>query len=94
MIKLFYVFMLASIVMEIPHGTESMGSGIEESVVDGIIQLEHREDNVLPMVLKVFKMRGTSINREPHVCTISRNGGMILYPKRSLSRQLHRRFQF
>jgi circadian clock protein KaiC len=72
------------LVLEIPHGTESMGSGIEESVVDGIIQLEHREDNALPMVLKVFKMRGTSINREPHVCTISRNGGMILIPKRSL----------
>ena len=71
------------LVMEIPYGKENMGSGIEESVVDGIIQLDHREDNVLPIILRVFKMRGTSINREPHACTISKNG-MILYPKQGL----------
>jgi circadian clock protein KaiC len=71
------------IVMEIPYGEENMGSGIEESVVDGIIRLDHREDNVLPIILRVFKMRGTSINREPHVCTIGKNG-MILYPKQGL----------
>ena len=71
------------LVMEIPYGKENMGSGIEESVVDGIIQLDHREDNVLPIILRVFKMRGTSINREPHVCTITKNG-MILYPKQGL----------
>ena len=71
------------LVMQIPRGKENFGSGIEESVVDGIIHLEHGEDNVLPIILRVFKMRGTSINREPHVCTISKNG-MILYPKQSL----------
>jgi circadian clock protein KaiC len=71
------------LVMEIPYGKENMGSGIEESVVDGIIQLDHREDNVLPIILRVFKMRGTLINREPHACTISKNG-MILYPKQGL----------
>jgi circadian clock protein KaiC len=32
------------LVIEIPHGRENMGYGIEESVVDGIIQLEHTED--------------------------------------------------
>ena len=69
--------------MEIPRGNENIGSGIEESVVDGIIHLDHREDNVLPIFLRVFKMRGTSINREPHVCTISKNG-MMLYPKQRL----------
>ena len=72
------------LVMEIPHGTKNMGSGIEESVADGVIQLEHSEDNTSPIILRVFKMRGTSINREPHICTISKNGGMILYPKQSL----------
>ena len=61
------------LVMEIPRGNENIGSGIEESVVDGIIHLDHREDNVLPIFLRVFKMRGTSINREPHVFTISKN---------------------
>ncbi|MGB6671786.1 MAG: ATPase domain-containing protein [Candidatus Nitrosopolaris sp.] len=71
------------LVMEIPYGKENIGSGIEESVVDGIIQLDHREDNVLPIILRVFKMRGTSINREPHACTISKNG-MILYLKQGL----------
>jgi circadian clock protein KaiC len=71
------------LVLEIPYGTENLGSGIEESVVDGIIQLEHKEDNASPIFLRVFKMRGTLINREPHVCTISKNG-MILYPKQSL----------
>lgn len=72
------------LVMEIPHGRENMGYGIEESVVDGIIQLEHTEDNASPITLRVFKMRGTAINRESHVCTIIRNGMMILYPKQSL----------
>lgn len=71
------------LVMEIPYGKVNMGSGIEESVVDGIIQLDHREDNVLPIILRVLKMRGTSINREPHVCTIRKNG-MILYCKQGL----------
>jgi circadian clock protein KaiC len=61
-----------------------MGYGIEESVAYGIIQLEHTEDNTSPIILRVFKMRGTAINREPHVCTIIRNGMMILYPKQSL----------
>ena len=71
------------LVMEIPHGTQNIGYGIEESVVDGVIQLEHGEDNTSPIILRVFKMRGTAINRESHVCTIIRNG-MILYPKQSL----------
>ena len=72
------------LVMEIPHGRENMGYGIEESVADGVIQLEHTEDNTSPITLRVFKMRGTAINRESHVCTIIRNGMMILYPKQSL----------
>jgi circadian clock protein KaiC len=71
------------LIMEIPHGTQNIGYGIEESVVDGIIQLEHSEDNTSPIILRVFKMRGTAINREPHVCAINRNG-IVLYPKQSL----------
>ena len=72
------------LVMEIPYGRENMGYGIEESVVDGIILLDHTEDNTSPIILRVFKMRGTAINRESHVWTIIKNG-MILYPKQSLS---------
>jgi circadian clock protein KaiC len=70
------------LVVEIPYGKETIGSGIEESVADGIIRLEHREDNTLPILLKVFKMRGTQINREPHIVTIGKNG-LMLYPKQS-----------
>ena len=47
------------LIMEVPHGRENFDSGIEESVADGIIRLDHTEDNVLPIILRVFKMRGT-----------------------------------
>jgi circadian clock protein KaiC len=71
------------LVLEVPYGKRSVGSGLEESVVDGIIHLKNKEDNASPIILRVLKMRGTEINREPHICTIG-NNGMILYPKQSL----------
>jgi circadian clock protein KaiC len=71
-------------ISEIPIGSNSIGSGIEEFVVDGIIKLEYGISNMIPITLKVMKMRGTSINREPHICTIG-NKGMILYEKQQLS---------
>jgi circadian clock protein KaiC len=55
------------LIIEIPFGRDSIGSGIEESVSDGIIQLEQREDNASPIILRVLKMRCTAINREPHI---------------------------
>ena len=72
------------IVIEIPYGNESIGIGIEAFVVDGVIILEHGEDNASPLHLKVLKMRGTKIDKEKHVCNIISNEGMILYPKQSL----------
>lgn len=71
------------VIIEVPYGREEIGSGIEESVVDGVMKLEHGEDNASPLFLRVLKMRGTAINRERHVCTIGKNG-MVLYPKQSL----------
>jgi circadian clock protein KaiC len=71
------------VIMEVPYGREEIGSGIEESVADGVMKLEHGEDNASPLFLRVLKMRGTAINKERHVCTIGKNG-MILYPKQSL----------
>jgi circadian clock protein KaiC len=71
------------LIIEVPYGRNSIGSGIEESVADGIIQIEQREDNASPLILRVIKMRCTAINREPHICTIGKNG-MILYPKQRL----------
>ncbi|MGC2425501.1 MAG: ATPase domain-containing protein, partial [Nitrososphaeraceae archaeon] len=71
------------LIIEIPYGSNNIGSGIEESVADGIIQLEQVEDNASPIILRVLKMRCTAINREPHICTIGKNG-MKLYPKQRL----------
>jgi circadian clock protein KaiC len=71
------------VIMEVPYGREEIGSGVEESVADAVMKLEHGEDNASPLFLRVLKMRGTAINRERHVCTIGKNG-MVLYPKQSL----------
>jgi circadian clock protein KaiC len=71
------------LIAEVPIGTNSIGSGIEEFVADGIIRLEHGNDNAIPIILEIIKMRTTAINREPHVCVIKKNG-MIVFPKQSL----------
>jgi circadian clock protein KaiC len=71
------------LIIEIPYGSNNIGSGIEESVADGIIQLEQVEDNASPIILRILKMRCTAINREPHICRIGKNG-MKLYPKQRL----------
>ncbi|HKO64535.1 MAG TPA: ATPase domain-containing protein [Candidatus Nitrosocosmicus sp.] len=71
-------------ISEVSIGSSSIGSGIEEFVVDGIIKLEYGTSNTIPIILKVMKMRGTSINREPHICNISDNG-MIIYEKQPLT---------
>lgn len=42
-------------VIEVPFGKEIIGIGIEESVVDGIILLEHGNDNASPLFLQVIK---------------------------------------
>jgi circadian clock protein KaiC len=71
-------------ISEVPIGSTSIGSGIEEFVVDGIIKLEYGISNTVPIILQVLKMRGTSINREPHICSIG-DKGITLYEKQSLS---------
>ncbi len=71
------------IITETPYGKNDLGNGIEESVVDGILKLEHGPDNAAPIMLKVIKMRGTAINREKHVCNIDSNG-LTLYPKQQI----------
>ena len=71
------------LIAEVPVGTTGIGSGMEEFVADGIIQLEHGSSDAVPATLKVVKMRGTSIRRESHVCVIGEKG-MIVYPKQPL----------
>lgn len=72
------------IISEIPHGRNDLGAGIEESVADAVIKLEHGPDNASPIFLKVLKMRGTAINREKHVCSIT-SEGIMLYPKQKIT---------
>jgi circadian clock protein KaiC len=71
------------LITEIPIGSNNIGSGMEEFVADGIIQLEHGNTNAIPATVKVIKMRTTSINRESHVSIIGKKG-MVVYPKQSL----------
>lgn len=72
------------LVAEVPTGREGTGLGIEESVTDGNIWLKHGPSDASPITLNVFKMRGTHIIKEPHVCVINGGKGITLYPKQSL----------
>ncbi len=72
------------LIVEIPFGSKGIGSGMEEFVADGIIQLEHGFTQTVPIILRVIKMRSTSIIREAHVCVIKEKG-MVLYPKQPLN---------
>jgi len=71
------------LITEVPIGSNNIGSGMEEFVADGIIQLEHGNTNAIPATVKVIKMRATSIKREAHVSVIGEKG-MVVYPKQSL----------
>ena len=71
------------VISEISHGKNDLGDGVEESVADAVVKLEHGPDNASPIFLKVLKMRGTAINREKHVCSVT-SKGMVLYPKQKI----------
>jgi len=71
------------LITEVPIGSVNVGSGMEEFVADGIIQLEHGSTDAIPATVKVVKMRATSINREPHVSLIG-DKGMVVYPKQPI----------
>ena len=49
------------VVIEIPYGEERIGVGVEESIVDAIIRLEHGEDNASPFYMKILKMRSLKL---------------------------------
>jgi KaiC/GvpD/RAD55 family RecA-like ATPase len=82
------------LIAEVPFGQSNIGTGIDEFVADGIIHLSHGSDNASPILLSVVKMRGTSINREPHVYTIGRNGGTVYPYKASNSHTNHQGQEF
>jgi circadian clock protein KaiC len=77
------------LIAEIPTGRDVIGLGIEESITDGNIWLKHGSSDASPLTLKVFKMRGSRIVKEPHVCVINSGRGMTLYPKQSLNMTYH-----
>lgn len=70
------------LIAEVPIGSNNIGSGIEEFVADGIIKLEYGNDNAVPFIVKIIKMRSTAIDRQPHVGVIKKSG-MIVFPKQS-----------
>jgi circadian clock protein KaiC len=76
------------LIAEVPFGQASIGSGVEEFVADGIIRLEHGNDDASPTTISVVKMRGTSIHREPHVAVIGRNG-TVVYQKQGMKLTYH-----
>lgn len=77
------------LVAEIPTGRDSTGLGIEESITDGNIWLKHGPSDAAPILLNIFKMRGTRIIKEPHVCVINSGKGMTLYQKQHLDMTYH-----
>ena len=68
------------LIAEVPMGQSGVGSGIEEFVSDGIIKMEYGTGNASPLTIRVVKMRGTVMNREPHSISI-RPEGMIVFTK-------------
>lgn len=71
------------LISEVPVGSETVSSGIEEFVVDGIVKMEHGKTNSSPMVVRVLKMRGTELDREPHVLAITKSG-MSIFEKQPI----------
>ncbi|MEM1586224.1 MAG: ATPase domain-containing protein [Candidatus Bathyarchaeia archaeon] len=66
---------------EIPWGGNTLGTGVEEFLSDGIIVLEMRpRGNLLRRRLIVLKMRGTELNLRYYYYTISKNIGIEILP--------------
>ena len=66
------------IVIEQPYGTLSIGSGVEEFISDGIIELGYQDmGETHSRTMKVLKMKGTRLNRT-HFSFVIENGIKIL----------------
>lgn len=60
---------------ESPHTHETVDIGVEEYLVDGVIELYyHREEDTFQRYIAVKKMRGTEHNMEIHPITIEKGG--------------------
>jgi len=68
------------VIADIRWGTETIGSGMEEFVADGIILLEmgFGNDEGLRRRLKILKMRGTTHTKKVHPYEITDKGIVIL----------------
>ena len=69
------------LLVEMPHGSEKIGLGIEEFVADGIIVLDIVNRKCGPTrTLSIRKMRGTQISLDASTYTISSKDGLQLFP--------------
>ena len=94
MLHLFYKFFqeiecTTIIISDTPWGTQKIGSGIEEFLVDGIILLHTDFDNQgrLKRRLRILKMRWTSHTKKTHNYKISEHGMEILSKNRKPSKK-------
>jgi circadian clock protein KaiC len=72
------------LVMEVPFGQTRIGKGIEEFVADGVLLFETKPTPTgLERWLRVLKMRGTQIPREPIPSDIT-GGGFLVDPKTTM----------
>lgn len=94
LLRLFYKFVqeincTTMVIADIRWGTETIGSGIEEFVADGIILLESDfgSEEGLRRRLKILKMRGCMHSREVYPYEITDRGLVILPPSRRVPTQ-------
>lgn len=71
------------LITDTPWGTNKIGSGVEEFIVDGIVLLEslfveQSEDNRLQRRMKILKMRSTNHSKVTHKYEITEKGLQIL----------------
>ncbi|MEM2888487.1 MAG: ATPase domain-containing protein [Candidatus Bathyarchaeia archaeon] len=88
MMHLLYRFLkkancMAILIMDQPWGTSTIGEGISEFIVDGIIHLETYFDKkeTLRRRMRILKMRGTSHIKTPIPYDINQKGFVIITKK-------------
>lgn len=67
------------IISDIPYGSPSIGSGVEEFIADGIILMttEYNEKRELERNLRILKMRGTNHSTKIHDYKITEHGVIV-----------------
>lgn len=68
------------LISDTPHGSQQIGSGVEEFIADGILLMQTRfdENGELKRELRILKMRSTNHSKKTHQYDISEKGAVIL----------------